>query len=174
MMKPRDMKLIEDGALAVNKKTREQIEAAPDIEVVWGRFAAFCKQYNLGGKSTTYAAPIPCGHNVIGFDNVIANRMCEAYGFVDKNGKPTLFNNIYVYDTLQLCNYWLGWQKDPAKLNLNALREYFGISTEGSHDALKDVLDTAGILQRLLKLTRRLQDPTCKPNIKFKGSFAQG
>jgi hypothetical protein len=47
------------------------------------------------------------------------------------------------------------------------------MSKENAHDALQDVLDTAAILCRFMKLTRTLQDPDKKPRIKFKDSFRE-
>ena len=49
---------------------------------------------------------------------------------------------------------------------MDTLREYFGIDSSNSHDALKDVKDTAEILIRFLKLHRKLF-----AKIQFKDSF---
>ncbi len=46
------------------------------------------------------------------------------------------------------------------------MREYFGLSKEGGHDALKDVKDTAELLIRFMRLHRNTA-----AKVKFKGSF---
>ena len=50
---------------------------------------------------------------------------------------------------------------------MNTFREFFGMSTEGSHDAVVDVNDTAKMIIRFMKLHRRSAD-----KVRFKGAFA--
>ena len=49
------------------------------------------------------------------------------------------------------------------------MRDYMGIDKEGSHDALKDVKDTANMMIRFLKLHRALA-----PKTQFEKAFADG
>ena len=62
--------------------------------------------------------------------------------------------------------YWFEGNNELKNYTLDSLREYFGISKDGAHDALKDVKDTAEIAIRFLRLHRNLSQ-----KIKFKGSF---
>jgi DNA polymerase III epsilon subunit-like protein len=68
---------------------------------------------------------------------------------------------------MNLVFYWFENNNDVKSLSLDNLRDYFGISKEGAHDALKDVKDCAQILIRFMKLHRKLGS-----KIKFKGAFA--
>jgi DNA polymerase III epsilon subunit-like protein len=173
LMQPLDFDALEDRALEINGKTKEQLREAPLPSVVWPQFASFCKQYNMGGKSDGWSCPIAAGYNINNFDMVIVQRLCEQYKILDKEGKQGIFNNVYTHDVLQLVSYWFNGQKEPTKYNMDAMRDYFGIDKTGAHDALKDVYDTAAILQRFMNLARNLQHPDKKPKIKFRDSFRE-
>ena len=62
----------------ITNKTREQLAEAPDPKVVWKKFVKFVEKYNW--KGTQWFAPIPAGFNIIGFDMIIIDRMCKAFG----------------------------------------------------------------------------------------------
>ena len=62
--------------------------------------------------------------------------------------------------------YWFEGNNELKNYTLDNVREYFGISKVGAHDALKDVRDTAEIVIRFLRLHRNLS-----LKIKFKESF---
>jgi hypothetical protein len=172
-MRPLNFDALEPRALEINKKTVEQLEAAPLQEVVWKQFATFCSQYTLGGKSDGWSAPIAAGYNINNFDMVIVQRLCETYKMLNKEGKQSIFHNVHRHDLMPIVTHWFNGQKEPAKYNMDALRDFFGMSKENAHDALQDVLDTAAILARFMKLTRTLQEPDKKPRIHFKNAFAE-
>jgi DNA polymerase III epsilon subunit-like protein len=69
---------------------------------------------------------------------------------------------------MNLVFYWFENNSDLKSYTLDSLRDYFGISKDGAHDALKDVRDTAEIIIRFLKLHRSLSQ-----KIKFKNSFTK-
>ena len=159
---------IEDEALAVNGKTREELAKAPQPKVVWDKFANFVNRYNF--KKTPYYAPIAAGYNIIGFDLPIVQRMCEKYGPVDKKtGQQTLFNKIHKVDMLDIVWMWMENNADVKSLSMDSMRDLFGISKENAHDALQDVKDTANLMIRFMKLHRRVA-----PKITFEKSFADG
>ena len=82
---------IEDEALAVTRKTREELAKAPQLKTVWKKFSNFVNKYNF--KKTNWTAPIPAGYNIIGFDMPIVERMCSEHGPTNaKNGRQGLFN----------------------------------------------------------------------------------
>lgn len=80
----------------------------------------------------------------------------EPWGFQ----KKALFNKVYAIDTLQDAFMWFENSKTPDKLNQTSLREFLGFSTANAHGALCDVLYTAEILVRYLKLHRQLTSET--------------
>ncbi len=173
LMRPLDFDKLEDRALEINRKTREELAEAPLQGIVWKQFADFCKQYTLGGKSDSWSAPIPAGYNINGFDMVLVNRLCETHGMLNKDGKQSIFHTVHSHDLMPIITHWFNGQKEPTKYNMDALRDYFGMSKENAHDALQDVKDTAAILSRFMKLTRTLQEPDRKFRVKFKNSFAE-
>ncbi len=168
MMRPDDMSKVEDEALAVNKKTREEIEAAPCEEVVFKNFVSWTRQFNYKGNNDQWSAPIACGFNILNFDMVIIERLAHKYGFINKENKQSIFHKIYFHDVMNLAAYWHHGQKDPSKYNLKSLAEYYGIDMNGAHDALFDVEVTGKILIKFFKLG---QNPKLREKIKFKDSF---
>jgi DNA polymerase III epsilon subunit-like protein len=152
---------IEDGALFVNKKTREQIKAAPLENLVWQNFTEFVLRYkNAAGF------PIPAGQNILGFDLPISDRLCKKYGPWDKRrNQQALWNNR---DAIDLLKYTFAWFENSNELDnfrMDTLRQYFGLSLEGAHDAYQDVKDTWALISRFLKLHRNLAK-----RITFKGA----
>lgn len=106
MCRPEDMSLVMDGALKVNKKTREEIEAARPLKDVWHEFIAFCVKHSPNG--TKYNFPIMAGHNIINFDNIISNRMNERYKIPFHGGDTRYkqFHPQYCMDTMQIMHTW--------------------------------------------------------------------
>jgi DNA polymerase III epsilon subunit-like protein len=165
MCPPEDqLPFIQDQALEKNKKTRKEISEAPPWSLVWPKFTKFVLEYKTKGK-----LPIPAGQNITGFDLPIARRLCKLYGPWDKKkNEPNLFNR----QTIELMTLTFSWFEnlpEPQSYSMDSLREYFGMSKEGAHDALQDVKDTAAILIKYLKLCRRFS-----PNIVFKDAFKNG
>ena len=159
---------IEDEALAVNGKTREELAKAPSAKTVWKKFANFVNKYNW--KKTPYFAPIPAGYNIIGFDLPIVQRLCEQYGPVDKKtGKQTLFNKIHKIDMLDTVWMWMENNPDIKSLSMDSMRDLLGMSKENAHDAMQDVKDTANLMIAFMKLHRRIA-----PKVKFEKAFADG
>ena len=159
---------IEDEALAVNGKTREELSKAPSAKTVWKKFANFVNKYNW--KKTPYFAPIPAGYNIIGFDLPIVQRLCEQHGPVDKKtGKQTLFNKIHKIDMLDTVWMWMENNPDIKSLSMDSMRDLLGMSKENAHDAMQDVKDTANLMIAFMKLHRRIA-----PKVKFEKAFADG
>ena len=159
---------IEDEALAVNGKTREELAKAPSAKTVWKKFANFVNKYNW--KKTPYFAPIPAGYNIIGFDLPIVQRLCEQHGPVDKTtGKQTLFNKIHKIDMLDTVWMWMENNPDIKSLSMDSMRDLLGMSKENAHDAMQDVKDPANLMIAFMKLHRRIA-----PKVKFEKAFADG
>jgi DNA polymerase III epsilon subunit-like protein len=168
LMRPLDFDKLEDDALRVNKKTREELTIAPLPGQVWENFARFVRKWNIGGKNTGYCSPVAAGHNILGFDNVITQRLCEQYKILRKDGKQGIFHDRWYFDTMQMAKDWFWWSKEPTSFSLDNLRDFFGISKEGAHDALKDVMDTSAILIKFLGLMEELGQ-----RVKFKDCFGE-
>jgi DNA polymerase III epsilon subunit-like protein len=159
---------IEDGALRVTNKTREELAKAPALKSVWNKFTKFVDQYNWKGEP--FFAPIPVGYNIIGFDMIIINRLCREFGQWDKTREQQkLFSKVYKIDLMDNMFMWTEGDPSVRSISMDTLRERMGLSTENAHDALQDVKDTANIFIKLLKTHRAVYQ-----NIELDKAFANG
>lgn len=159
---------LEEKALEVTRKTREQLAEAPPLKVVWKKFEQFVKKFNW--RNSSYTAPIPCGYNINGYDMPIVQRMCELYGPLNKEGKQDLFNNIFKIDMMDIIFSWTENNPDIKSRSLTSMVEYLGIplhNIDNAHDALQDVKNTANILIKFLHFHRKIASKT-----KFEKAFA--
>jgi DNA polymerase III epsilon subunit-like protein len=170
LMKPLYPDRLEDGALKVNKKTREELMVAPDQGVVWNQFVDWVGRWNP--KKTKWTAPIACGKNIRGFDlkfvTVLNNLHCK------KKDKTVLFNERKQVDLEDFTFFWFENSADLENEKMDTLRKYFSMSMDGAHDALVDVRQTGALIMKFLKLHRQLQSRKDKDGnklIKFKGAF---
>lgn len=145
----------------------DQWKKFPKQEQSWKMFVGYLEQYHTRTtKKSQFSAPIAAGYNINRFDLRIVDRLSDKFGNVNKEGRSDIFYPRDVLDIMNLVYYWFENDDDIKSLSLDTLRDYFGISKDGAHDALKDVMDCAELLIRFLKLHRNL-----KEKIKFKGSF---
>jgi DNA polymerase III epsilon subunit-like protein len=143
-------------------------KAYPSQEQSWKMFTNYLEMYHSrSSKKSQFSAPIAAGYNINRFDLPIVDRLSNKYGNVNKELKTDIFYPRDVVDIMNLIFYWFENNGDLKSYSLDSLRDYFGISKEGAHDALKDVKDCADILIRFLRLHRNLSN-----KIKFKDSFA--
>lgn len=153
-------------ALEINNKTMAQIKAAPKEGEVWKAFVGFVNKYNPQGNH--YNAPIAAGQNIDRYDTPIADRLNKKHKIPKKENKPLLFNTLISLDLKNFLFAWFEGNNELKNYSMNTVRPYMGISSEGAHDALVDVEQTAAIIIKFLKLHRRLF-----PNIPFKGCFSR-
>tara|TARA_Y100001963_G_scaffold77719_1_gene107663 strand:- start:283 stop:960 length:678 start_codon:yes stop_codon:yes gene_type:complete len=159
---------LEDEALRITGKTREALAKAPMPKTVWKKFCNFVDQYNW--KNTQFFAPIPAGFNIIGFDMIIVDRLCKAYGPYDKDrGQQKLFNKIYKVDMMDNMFMWTEGDPTVKSISMDSLRDRMGLSKENAHDALQDVKDTANIMIKFMKTHRAVYR-----NLKIDKAFADG
>jgi DNA polymerase III epsilon subunit-like protein len=159
---------LEDEALRITGKTRKALAKAPLPKTVWKKFENFVNQYNW--KGTQFFAPIPAGFNIIGFDMIIVNRMCEQYGSYDKERQQQkIFNKIYKVDMMDNMFMWTEGDPSIKSISMDSLRERMGLSSENAHDALQDVKDTANIMIKFMKTHRAVYR-----NLKIDKAFADG
>ena len=125
------------------------------------------KYHSRTTKKSQFSAPIAAGYNIYRFDLPIINRLSIKHKNVNKEGNTNIFYPRDVVDVLNLVFYWFSSNNELKSHSLDSLRDYFGITKEGGHDAIKDVKDTAEIMIRFLKLHKKMAS-----KIQFKGSFA--
>lgn len=167
---------IEDEALKINGFTREELEKAPETKLVWQNYLSYLEKYNLKGKNgKNWDAPIVGGYNNANFDDVIDVRMCDKYGpKLDEWGGWGLYHptaNFDVYHMVQHLFFSIRLN-ERGSLSMDSLRDYFGMDKENAHKADVDVLQTAYLMLKIMKLYKKLVAGELGPKIKFQGSFA--
>lgn len=172
LMRPLHFDRLEDAALKVNGKTREMLKAAPDQGVVWNQFVDWVKKFNR--KGTAFGAPIAAGKNIRNFDLKFVEVLNKLH--CPKKEKTLLFSNRRQVDLEDYIFAWFENETEPANEKMDTLREFFGMSTVNSHDAMTDVIQTGELIMKILRLHRKLQRREGKDGkfIKFKGCFAKG
>jgi exonuclease I len=139
----------------------------PAQEHSWKMFTDYLYKYHTrSSKKSQFSAPIAAGYNIYRFDLPIIDRLSKKYGNTNKENKTDVFFPRDVIDIINLVFYWFEHNSELKSYTLDSLRDYFGISKDGAHDAVKDIRDSAEILIRFMKLHRRLAN-----SIKFKDSF---
>lgn len=139
----------------------------PSQQQAWKNFTNYLSKYHSRtSKKSQFSAPIAAGYNIYRYDLKIIDRLSLKYKNVNKEGTTDLFYPRDVVDLMNLVFYWFEGNDELKSYTLDNLRDYFGMSKDGAHDALKDVKDTAELMIRFLKLHRNLAS-----KIKFKGSF---
>lgn len=162
---------IGEEALEKTKIKMETLVAAPPPKVVWEQFSNWVNQYNF--KKSKWDAPVRVGYNIVGFDDIIVNRLCgeEPYkygNYDDERRQTTLFHPIYHVDLLQTTFLWFENKIEPKSLSFDSLRQYFGMANEAGHNAVYDVDQTGQLFIRYMKLIRKIS-----PITKFKNSFVE-
>lgn len=132
---------------------------APMQKQAWQSFVQFVNRFNP--KASEFTAPIPCGANIRNFDLPIVERMNEEHN----DGKRFFFPRDRI-DVQDLAFYWFEGLPEPKSYSMDSLRDFFGISKEGAHDAFKDVEDCEEMIRRWLLLHRKFA-----ARIRFKNAF---
>lgn len=139
----------------------------PKQEQSWKVFVGYLNKYHSRtSKKSQFSAPIAAGYNINRFDLKIVDRLSKKYKNVNKENNSDIFYPRDIIDVMNIVFYWFESNPELKSYSMDSLREYFGISKAGSHDAIKDVKDTAEIMIRFLKLHRNLSS-----KVKFKNSF---
>ena len=165
-VRPINMDAVEEEALKITRKTREGLEKATSADIAWRDFSNYVNSHNY--KKNEWYAPIAAGYNIRGYDWEILNGYAKRFKDVDDNGQQKLFSNFMILDLMDVVYWWNENSNDLENLQLTTIRKHMGLSTEGAHDALVDVLDTAKIIIKYLQLYRYLG-----PKVQTKGAFAR-
>lgn len=135
----------------------------------WKMFVSYLEMYHTrSDKKSCFTAPIAAGYNINRFDLKIIDRLSVKYKTINKEGRNNLFYPRDVIDLMNVMFYWFEGNNELKNYTLDHVREYFGLSSDNAHDALKDVKDTAELVIRFLRLFRNLSG-----KVKFKGSCLQ-
>lgn len=164
LMKPLYPERLQDEALKINRKTREELLNAPDQRVVWNQFVAWVGKFNPRG--TARSAPIAAGKNIRDFDMKFVEVLNKLH--CPKGEKTVLFGR----KKIDLEDYVFAWfenETEPSDEKMDTLRDYFGMNTDKAHDALEDCRQTGELMMKFLRLHRELQR---RKVIRFKGAFA--
>lgn len=169
LLRPLHEDRIDEGALRVNKLTREQLREAPHPEAVWLSFLAFIKRHNV--KGGPFSAPMACGKNIRRFDLPFLYNLSAKYS--PKGEKQTLFHREQI-DLEDIIRQWFWWNAELPSMSLDTLRTYFGMSTASSHTARGDVIQTGEMIAYFMRLTRELNRKYTtrgEPLLDFKAAF---
>lgn len=131
--------------------TKEEIEGASPIEIVYQKFVDWLLKYNQ--ENNKWTALIPCTQNGTFFDLIIHQRMMHLYA---KN-IPTekVFRNRGI-DLMDITQLWFENTNDLESYGLTALRKFFGIPLDKQHRGLIDCEHTGWIAMKMLKFHRQL------------------
>lgn len=149
-------------ALEINGIQKADLEAAPGPHAVMKAMRDHVKKFTKGAMR-----PHAGGKNIRAFDLPILDRYCREAGIEDKDGRNPMFDSRVQYDIEDHLEYWFRHTDELPSLSMDNVRDYFGISKQGSHNAVKDVKDEAWLLVKFLKLYR-----TLLPKIPFRGAAA--
>lgn len=170
--KPEDWNLVEASALAVNKLTKEELETAPDIKIVFAQFTSWVQQFARNNKSYSKNNPVCCGFNIDNYDLPIINRYCKRFGpYSNKRNCHNLFNQIYTIDVQKLMWWLTESHSGLPNLKQSTILEYMGVPAivlEKSHRALFDCQMCAVLVQKLFGLSRYLTKQDAQGNTKLK------
>lgn len=158
--KPATWDTVQDGALKVNKLSKEFIEEKGfELKTAWKQFTDYLQSFNR--KGSKFTAPVACGMNIRNFDMIIFDRLCKQF-----DSPADLFFKRNCVDILDLAFLWFENSSEPAKYNMDALRDFFGLSRDNAHNAVEDCKQCAQLITRFLQFHRNLGGAD-----KFKGAF---
>lgn len=155
----------------VHSKTIQDIlvewKNAPEPKLVFKNFVDYVGKHHTKINTALWTAPIRCGFNIAGFDDIILHRWNEQWGILDpktKRKKPIFAP--YKLDIQDICFSWFENIPEPRSIGMDAIRDFLGIQSHTAHQALTDVMDEAKIIIRFLKFQRSLAKTE-----KFKNAF---
>lgn len=162
---------LEDDALRITGKTREDIDKAPELTMVWKGFTEWVQSFNK--NNNMFTAPIPVGYNINNFDLPIIERLSEQFGqWNHEEGRSTVFNVIRKVDMMDELWTWTESNPKVKSLSMDNVRTWMGYPEESlakAHDGLQDVKDVSNLFIRFLKYKRHIAT-----TVKFEGCFSNG
>lgn len=155
-------------ALGINKITKENVENAPDQKTVMKLFINYVNKHSKKPGSP-WEAPIPGGTNILKYDIPILERLCKDHKLLKSDN--VVFNKKHQVDLLNFLFPWFENNPDaPNSYRMDMLRTFFGLPSEGAHNAVVDVQQCAQIIVRFLQYHRNIVSTR---NPQFRGCFAK-
>lgn len=157
------------GKIEKRYVTQEEIlkewEGYPEPSEIWPQFLNYLRRYHIkqSGQSK-WTAPIPGGHNIRNYDIPIVERYHAKYG----DGKA-IWNPRDRIDLLDYFHYWFEGAPEIKSYSMDSMRKYLGMSSEGAHTAIVDVIQCAEVICRFLRFQREV----AKSKGWFKNAFAK-
>jgi DNA polymerase III epsilon subunit-like protein len=151
-----------DGAINIHKKGHALLaEKGVALETGISNFVSYVNTHNYG--KSKWKSPIPCGYNSNNYDIPILKR-----DLVRTNQAYPFHPSISV-DVMQLLFLFFENDKNVTRLSADSLiRKHMGWKDKGeSHDALGDVIMTAEVLIKSMRLIRKAVG-----TVKFENCFA--
>jgi len=154
LMKPLYPDRLDPKALACNKKTVDELMAAPPQEVVWPQFVKWVQRWNKSAKKGAFTAPIAAGKN-LNFDKRFMAVLNDLY--LPNKNKTIIFNEYRNHLDLQDFIYqYMGGSDELENEKMDTLRVYFGLPTENAHDALTDTRQCGQLIMKFMSLSRKI------------------
>ena len=151
-----------EGAIKIHKKDHALLaEKGISLENALTNFKAYVDDKNY--NKTKWKSPIAAGYNINGYDIPILKRDLSRFNL------DYPFHPVYTMDILQVMHSFFENDKNVTSLSADSLiRKYMGYKDKGqSHDALSDVIMTAELMIKSMRLIRKATS-----SIKFKDCFA--
>lgn len=164
-IKPRNLDNVQQQALDVNKIRMDMVENAPDLESVFTDFCEYTRKYRSGAvkSKSTINAPMAAGFNILGFDNIIIDRLSKEFkkanAWDEDRQRTNIFNGLNAYDAMQTCWHLfenMDTDVGPENMKLVSILKWAGIPTDGAHNAIVDVQRTATLIIKLMKMHRHV------------------
>ena len=175
-----DVDPVSEEALNKCNFTKASFDNAINPKLAWKDYVQYLTKYNLKGtKGNKWDAVHACGFNSTNFDDIIDNRMCQQYGPKPDDRGLTIYHPTLNIDVYPLVNLMFNSLRinNTNSLSMDSLREYFGMDADLAHSGHFDVLQTAYVLIKALKLFRNLTDGTIHlpmgKKIKFHDCFEE-
>lgn len=143
-----------DKIMKLTNTTWEDVNNAPNEEVVYRKLKHFIERYNTGGGK--WDRPISCGYNIRNYDEPIMNRIAAKYNDVDSSGNHKLFHCSHMIDLKDLMYLLMENIPSVNSISFDNMRKLYGISSEGAHTASIDCIQGAMLLTRKMSWIRKL------------------
>jgi len=172
-MRPLRPELADERALRANGLVLDELKAAPHPRAVWPRFVRWVERFNRSKTKAPGRAPVMVGMNRK-FDLSFAARLNALYA--PKKKKTVLFNRKFRLELMDLLFLFFEDSDDLGSYGMDSCRRYFGLSHDGAHSALVDVLQTAELafyFLRGIRAIRRAERPDGSPLLRLKGALAR-
>lgn len=145
---------LDNGAIRIHGKTHEMLEKdGVSLESALNNFKDYINSHaQTKGK---WKLPIAAGYNIINYDIPIIKRDLAKFDM------SYIFHPRDVVDIMQLMFLFFENDKNVTSLSAdNLIRGHMGYSKGKAHDALGDVIMTAELLCKSLRLIRKIAAST--------------